>query len=65
MTVRYAARRLGVAPRTVRGYIGNGKLRALELGASDNPRARRYRLSLSEVLALLSEHRPMPPARNS
>ncbi len=65
VTVRYAARRLGVAPRTVRGYIGNGKLRALELGASDNPRARRYRLSLSEVLALLSEHRPMPPARNS
>lgn len=64
VTVRYAARRLGVAPRTLRGYISSGKVKALELGATDNPRARRYRLSLSEVLTFLSEHRPAPPAPN-
>lgn len=54
LTPSEAARVLGVSPRTIRAMIADGRLRALDLAASDRPHGRRWRIRRRDLVRLLT-----------
>ena len=56
LTVAEVAARLHVAPKTVRRWIGEGKLGAVRLGGDKTG----YRIALSEIERFLAARRVQP-----